>query len=77
MASSQVAISEARISPSNDVIVREHRERSNAVINVHAQRAATTILARLTKPLSKRLSVEGLAQIIAEEFKTEVTNVRT
>jgi hypothetical protein len=58
--------------PSNDVIVREHRERSNTVIDVHAQRAARTILARLPKQISKRLSAESLAQIIAEEFKTEV-----
>jgi hypothetical protein len=56
---------------SNDSIIREHRERAHAAIDAHTRRAATTILARLPKLISKRLSVEGLAQIIAEEFKTE------
>jgi hypothetical protein len=60
------------VKPSNDVIVREHRERSNAVVDVHAQRAARTILARLPKQISRQLSLQSPAQIIAEEFKTEV-----
>jgi hypothetical protein len=57
---------------SNDSIIREHRERSDAASDAHARRAAQTILARLPKQISRRLSAESLAQIIAEEFKTEV-----
>ena len=57
---------------SNDSLVREHRERASVAIDVHAQRAARTILARLPKQISRRLSLQILAQIIAKEFKTEV-----
>ena len=58
--------------PSNDDIVRQHKEQLSASIDVHAQRAVQTILARLPKQISRRLSAESLAQIIAEEFNTEV-----
>ena len=55
----------------NDIIARRHREHLRQIVKIHSLQAAEKLLAALPRRVDKKsLSVERIAELIAEEFES-------